>query len=278
MPREGIPTFQPRKRRMSAPPLTPHDVVDLGGNVYGFQNRHCEKDELFMDPDDMTPYATFKTLKNEKSGRILMSHLEVLKMYSYLVDVAQIVAYMDRARTKVPVPRVLKWGYSGNCAYILMELVNGWPVDALVLKIQMPFPDILTAQAEQIVRDLASVGLSHGDLRPRNIIVDPHTWEVKALVDWDDCKALVNGCEYAMRNLAVDIWHPFTMNDKWDVFFLDAAVDKLGEEFLLGQSYKFSKITVPLRGTGTSTHRFPPRPELSDYTRRNLPVVSIPKQ
>ncbi|KAL0570070.1 hypothetical protein V5O48_011888 [Marasmius crinis-equi] len=255
---------------MSAPPLTFPDVIDLGGQACGFHFRESEKDKLFMDPADITPYSDFETVQD---SRILvhMSRRRVLKMYSYLVDVAQLVAYMDRARTKVPVPRVHKWGYSGNCAYILMELVYGWPANELALEKQMPYPDILTSQVKQIVRDLASVGLSHCDLRPRNIIVDSRTWQIEGLVDWDMCKPLVNGCEYAFRHLECDIWHPFTVNDKWDMFFLDAAVDKLGEELRLEQSYEFSKVILPLRGTGASTHHFPPHPELSDYTRRNLP-------
>ncbi|KAL0572024.1 hypothetical protein V5O48_009945 [Marasmius crinis-equi] len=261
---------------MSAPPLSSHDVLDLGGRAYGFHSRRSEQDDLFMDPDDFAPYTNteFKTIQDRKDGRILMFRREVLKMYSYLVDVEQIVAYMERARTKVPVPRVLKWGYSGNCAYILMELVKGSTADSLARKQKMPYPDVLTTQVKQIVKDLASLGLSHGDLRPRNIIVDRRTWEVKGIVDWDMCKPLVKGGEYAIRHLGCDIWHPFTVNDKWDVFFLDAAVDRMGEELRLGQSYRFYKSTLPLRGTGT---REPEYKLESDFTRRNLPAVSNSK-
>ncbi|KAK1222150.1 hypothetical protein PQX77_015012 [Marasmius sp. AFHP31] len=250
---------RPRKRRMSAPPINFYDLKDNNGKR--FYSRTNDSEALYMDPKDMAEYSSFECIKDEKSTRIFFGEDKVLKTYSYLVDVSKIVANMDLARTKLPVPRVFKYGYSGNCGYILMERAQGYQLSAVLRHRLSGVPEKVSLQIRKIVEDLASLGLCHNDLKPRNIMVN-RRWEIESIVDWDNCTPLIHGGEYTKRIVWAEKHNPLCMTDAWDVLFLSASVDRVGEELLLEQYSHFWTYTAPLRGTG-SGESFGPQTELS---------------
>ncbi|KAF9264333.1 hypothetical protein L218DRAFT_958411 [Marasmius fiardii PR-910] len=254
--RRSAPRFSPRKRRMSAPPLNLREM-----NGRHFYTRQEETEDLFLDPKDMANFSAFDCIRNGPQTSIFLSDDKVLKIYSYLVDVSQIVANMDLARTKIPVPRVYKHGYSGNSGYILMERVRGYALSNVLRHYKCPIPDVITSQIKKIVEDLASLGLCHNDIKPRNIVVSM-SGEVLTIVDWDHCMPLIHGGEYIRRVIAMEI-DPLTVTDIWHAFFLAVAADRLGEELLLEQHYRFSLLTMPLRNTGTVPQPFGPQSVLS---------------
>jgi len=198
----GVPVFDPPAillqamhvptRSRLAPPLS---LDDVGLN---FHLRDFEPGDLVMNPRDIAHYLTIKEISRSHSrATLLVDSDKILKLYSYLVDVSVIVDNMNLARTKVPVPNIYSYGHSGNCAYILMEMVKAaWPLDACVRVNQCPVPSAVTTRIKQIVADLASLGLSHNDLHPRNVMVD-RRWKVRSIIDWDDCARLEVGGEYA---------------------------------------------------------------------------------
>ncbi|KAG7087246.1 hypothetical protein E1B28_013227 [Marasmius oreades] len=258
----GVPWFFPRKRRMSAPPLNFYDLRDMNGKH--FWTRQKETEDLFLDPKDMAEYSSFDRLY----PTVLFSDDKALKLYSYLVDVSQIVATMELARTKVPVPRVYKHGYSGNCGYILMERIRGYALDNFLRHYKCPIPHKVTSAIKKIVEDLASLGLCHNDVKPRNIVISS-TWDVLTLVDWDHCMPLIHAGEYTRRVRWPDKHDPLCIADIWDAFFLSVAADRVGEELLMGQHYRFYMFTVPLRTTGTVSQPFGPQSALSlEYMER----------
>ncbi|KAG7087230.1 hypothetical protein E1B28_013211 [Marasmius oreades] len=251
-----VPWFFPRKRRMSAPPLNFRDLRDMDGKH--FYMRQHEIEDLFLDPKDMAEYSSFDRLY----PTVLFSNDKALKLYSYLVDVSQIVATMDLARTKVPVPRVHKHGYSGNCGYILMERIRGYPLSRFLRHYKCPMPHKVTFAIKRIVEDLASLGLCHNDVKPRNIVVSS-SWDVLTIVDWDHCMPLIHAGEYTRRVVWAEKHDPFCITDIWDAFFLSVAADRVGEELLMEQHYRSYMYTVPLRTTGTVSQPFGPQSALS---------------
>ncbi|KAG7087226.1 hypothetical protein E1B28_013208 [Marasmius oreades] len=233
-----IPEFYPRKRRMSAPPLNFHDLRDMDGKH--FWTREEETEDLFLVPKDMAEYSSFD------------------RLYPTLVDVSQIVATVNLARTKVPVPRVYKHGYSGNYGYILMERVRGCALDNFLRNYKCPIPHKVTVVIKKIVEDLASLGLCHNDVKPRNIVVSS-SWDVLTIVDWDHCVPLIYAGEYTRRILWPDQHDPLCIADIWDAFFLSVAADRVGEELLMEQHDRFWLLTAPLRTTGMVSQPFGPQ-------------------
>jgi hypothetical protein len=63
-----------------------------------------------------------------------------------------------------------------------------------------------------IVAKLASIGLSHNDLYPRNVIVG-RKWEILAILDWDESGSLITSREYSRR-----VCWEFDTHD-WDYIF-----------------------------------------------------------
>ena len=53
-----------------------------------------------------------------------------------------------------------------------------------------------------IICELAFLGLSHGDLVPRNILVHDSGY-ITGIIDWDNCTPLHTGGEYAKRVIQV---------------------------------------------------------------------------
>jgi serine/threonine protein kinase len=151
----------------------------------------------------------------------------ILKLYPNLVDVSVVVANMNLARTRIPLPEVYDYGYSGNCAYILMQwFPDALTADQYIDMMGCKVPRRMTHQVQQIVAALASVGLSHNDLYPRNLLVD-RGWKIVAVIDWDDCTEIGVGGEYA-RRVAQEEMHD------WDHIFLKHSRDKEGEIILFG--------------------------------------------
>jgi RIO-like serine/threonine protein kinase len=124
---------------------------------------------------------------------------KILKLQPMYVDVAVIVRNMRHAATVVNVPRVYDYGYSGNCAFILMAYI--FPAASLhrVLRGNEEWVfKYLEPQVDMIVRKLAGIGLSHNDFYPRNIMVG-EDWDIVAIIDWDESGPLHSSREYLRR-------------------------------------------------------------------------------
>ncbi|KIJ38772.1 hypothetical protein M422DRAFT_49926 [Sphaerobolus stellatus SS14] len=154
---------------------------------------------------------------------------------------------MDLAGTVVPVPRVFKYGYSGNCSYILMEYIRGYRLSSVAVAYGIPWISVMAPVEKQIsvlVERLANVDISHNDLVPRNIIVN-EAWEIVGLVDWDHCTDFDPASEY-LRRLKGHLWDGFTshvyphvVNNPWywNTIFLKQATPTIVADRL------FDKIT-----------------------------------
>ncbi|KAJ3933385.1 MAG: hypothetical protein NXY57DRAFT_21672 [Lentinula lateritia] len=128
---------KPRSR--SAPPFSACTIgLDWELREDGFETEHLQ-----MDPDDSAEFSIVKIfIDYHPRSMYWVDEDKVLKLFSYLVDVSVIVANMDLARTRLPVPRVLRYGRSGNCSYILMERIphNNLALDMFQLGIKsMPW-------------------------------------------------------------------------------------------------------------------------------------------
>jgi hypothetical protein len=217
-----MPLNRFRRRSKSAPPFTLKEVGPF------FYLRANESSDLFMDPVDLAKFASVTTLlRTHARALLLVDKTKILKLYPLLVDVSIIVANMNLARTKVPVPEVYDHGYSGNCAYILMERVME-TIDAqhYINLMKCGVPLRIGRRVQDIVADLASLGLSHNDLYPRNIMVD-RLWNVKSIVDWDNCTSIHFTGEYARRVTAGE-----DERHEWDYIFLQHAGDRFAEILL----------------------------------------------
>ncbi|KAF5389150.1 hypothetical protein D9757_004962 [Collybiopsis confluens] len=139
---------------------------------------------------------------------------KVLKLFSYLIDVSSIVANMDLARTKLPVPPVLRYGLSGNCS---------WSV-------------FLTPISPPLCEN-GSLGLSHNDLIPRNLlrVVDMSAGMITSIVDWDTCTPIFTGGEYA-RAVSEHSKYPASAVPGQQNIFLVLLRHRTGDEILLGCS------------------------------------------
>jgi hypothetical protein len=208
-------------RSNSAPPI----CLNEAGHLYFL--RENEPSDLFMDCAYLHKFSSVTTIvKTHARAVMTVDDNKILKLYPCLVDVSVIVTNMNLARAKIPVPRVHDYGYSGNCAYILMERV----MDTMTGQEYIDFmkcsvPRRLSCRVKEIVADLASVGLSHNDLYPRNLMVD-RFWEIKSVIDWDDCTKIELEGEYARRVLSMREMHD------WNHFFLKYSLDRSGEILL----------------------------------------------
>jgi len=147
----------------------------------------------------------------------------ILKLHAPSVDVEKISGIMQRAREVVQVPKVYRYGYSGNCAFIMMEFIGGYNLDywSSQLGESVSADPHVIQQIQNIVCKLASIGISHNDLYPRNIVVNKK-WEILAVVDWDVAGSLDVSQEYIRRkhcNL-----EPYCHD--WDFLFLASSPDK----------------------------------------------------
>lgn len=111
------PARVPLRRCQSAPPIALDEVDWL------FHTRYDCRDALYMDPRYLARFSTVRTYHSAHNRAMMEVDDKILKVLPMLVDVGVIVANMDLARKKVPVPRVFDYGYSGNCSFILMEKI-----------------------------------------------------------------------------------------------------------------------------------------------------------
>ena len=222
-----------------------------------------------MDPAYIARFSIMEEISRTHTRATLLvndgGHNMILKLFSYLVDVSVIVQHMATARTMVPVPIVFDYGYSGNCSYILMEKINdAWTLDECLKAHNCRIPIRVTNRIKDIVADLASLGLSHNDLTPRNVMVDT-SWRLVSIIDWDDCSNHIYGGEYARRVAYGRLgWH--TDDQEWDYIFLKHAVDRHGELLLLetrnSRMHRHPPLNHSLRhrghiGTGQSQENHP---------------------
>jgi len=104
-------------RPPSAPPFSRHDV-DKHFDITTYQDKSFE---LNMSPRDMSAYRVEREIYSAPSGRVMvLEGGKILKLRPMYVDVVVIVRNMRRAATVINVPKVYDYGYSGNCAFILM--------------------------------------------------------------------------------------------------------------------------------------------------------------
>jgi hypothetical protein len=203
-------------RRSSAPPLCISDVGDQFDTTIG--NSGCE---LAMSSADMAKYRVVEVICDTPSSKVMIvDGGMVLKLRPIRVDVVVIAHHMMLASTVIKVPKVYDFGFSGNCGFILMEHIHPAANLQVMLQNRVAHRHWIMSRVSieiiVIVRALASVGLSHNDLYPRNILVG-RDWEVISVLDWDESGPLESSNEYARRahqssNDAID--------HLWDHIFL----------------------------------------------------------
>ncbi|KAJ3907920.1 kinase-like domain-containing protein [Lentinula edodes] len=227
---------KPRSR--SAPPFSTHDF----GVGWELREDGHELEDLQMDSADLAEFSTIEIfIDYHPRSMYWVDNDKVLKLFSYLIDVSVIVANMDLARTRIPVPRVLRYGQSGNCSYILMERI---PYPNLEVEMQQlgikSMPWGLTRAIDYIVRELANLGLSHNDLVPRNVLVD-NNGMIVSIIDWDPSTQHHRGGEYARKIRELSYFKDVAEED-WYHIFLRYAPDRTGEEIMIGCSKWHSKL------------------------------------
>ncbi|KAF8825183.1 hypothetical protein HHX47_DHR7000339 [Lentinula edodes] len=228
---------KPRSR--SAPPFSAHDF----GLGWELREDGIETEDLCMDPADLAEFLTVKIFRDYHPRSMYWVDLDkVLKLFSYLINVSIIVENMDLARTRLPIPHVLRYGRSGNCSYILMERIlhTNLAVDMLQWGIQsMPWQ--LTRTMDYIVRELADLGLTHNDLVPRNVLVNSNG-NISSIIDWDSCTPHHTGGEYARKTRRNSPDAMEVGEEDWYHIFLRYAYDRTGEEIMIGCSRMHAQL------------------------------------
>ncbi|KIK66877.1 hypothetical protein GYMLUDRAFT_913885 [Collybiopsis luxurians FD-317 M1] len=110
---------------------------------------------------------------------------------------------------------------------------------------QVPSGSVIAFDA--IVREIASLGLSHNDLVPRNMLVDIATANITSIVDWDSCTPLHTGGEYARRVKNYVEFPDSKFPEEQNLYhvFLRYSFDRTGEEILLGCSERYPAMFLP---------------------------------
>ena len=178
-----------------------------------------------MSPADMAKYQVTSVIYSAPSGKVMVVNDNmILKLRPIRVDMTIIAHNMMLAATVVKVPKVYDFGVSGNCGYILMEYVQSGVSLQTVLKRRRGYwhwiLSKVSIEIRTIVRALASVGLSHNDLYPRNILLGLQ-WEVVSVLDWDESGPLQSSDEYAQR-ARLPSGDP--TNHLWDYIFLESSL------------------------------------------------------
>lgn len=126
---------------------------------------------------------------------LILDKKHVLKMMSPLVDVTSLVAIMRVAAAVVPVPKVIKSGYSGNCSYILYEYMPGHTMIEIGNEYGIYALAVVEPQLNEIVRRLASVGVMHNDLSPDCVVIDDR-WNITGIIGWFFCSPIEGSQPY----------------------------------------------------------------------------------
>jgi serine/threonine protein kinase len=116
--------------------------------------------------------------------------------------------------------RVLAWESSGEDCALVLEWVDGPTLFDLALRFQLSkvVIDEILSQIQQGLFDLRDSGLHHGDLHPRNIMIDSSG--MVRLVDFATAK-LANGMiQGAPSFLAPEIWNGADTSFEADLFAL----------------------------------------------------------
>lgn len=202
------------RRCNSAPPYSIQDVGQNYDYPVGPNREFADKPLWHVEfpLDGYTDVVELHTHPKFPPARVLiLGWKRTLKMMSPLVDISSIVSIMRLAATVIPVPQVYEFGFSGNCSYIIMEYVPGFNLGEIAA--QFPLAShIVAPQVDTIIQKLASVGLSHNDLEPRNILIDS-SWRIVSLIDWDLASSSSASTDYSRRVLD-------TTSPGWNYFFL----------------------------------------------------------
>ncbi|KAJ3907921.1 hypothetical protein F5879DRAFT_450093 [Lentinula edodes] len=214
---------KPRSR--SAPPFSACTIgLDWELREDGFEIEHLQ-----MDPADLAEFSIVEIfIDYHPRSMCWVDEDKVLKLFSYLVNVSVIVASMDLARTRLPVPRVLRYGRSGNCSYILME--------------RIPHNNLCTGHVST-GNQIYAMAIDANDRlhMPRNVLVD-NNGNISSIIDWDPCTPRHTGGEYArkirnIRNNAMDVGE-----EAWYHIFLRYAYDRTGEEIMIDCSRLHARL------------------------------------
>ncbi|KAJ4494892.1 kinase-like domain-containing protein [Lentinula edodes] len=264
---------KPRSR--SAPPFSTHDF----GVGWELREDGYELEDLHMDPSDLAEFSSVEIFRDLHPRTMYwVDEDKVLKLFSYLIDVSVIVANMDLARTRLPVPRVLRYGRSGNCSYILMERIPHSTLAIEMDQLGMNFmPWQLTQTMDHIVRELADLGLTHNDLVPRNVLVDKNGM-ISSIIDWDPCTPHHRGGEYARKIRNFDL-HWRYGEKEWYHIFLRYSFDRTGEEISIGCSKRHPKLYLqwPLVKSKASQLIYPPVTDRRNqsFSRQNICPITV---
>ncbi|EMD40877.1 hypothetical protein CERSUDRAFT_121512 [Gelatoporia subvermispora B] len=182
-------------RCRSTPPTSRREFGPIPDDRVDFRTK------LHVDPALLAPFSKVATLRVTASTVVIaLDDQYILKLLVPGHDVYETVAIMSLASTVVPVPRVYQCGYSGNCAFILMEYVDGYSLNDFIKfkgENTSRLPSLLRV-VDDMVRELACLDISHNDLYPRNIVVDEDL-NILALVDWDLAGPWHSSQEYLRR-------------------------------------------------------------------------------
>ena len=128
---------------------------------------------------------------------------------------------------------------NGAIQFMGYEKMKNWGFDTM--------PRSVTYWIDYIVRELASLGLSHHDLVPRNVLVDDNG-VIFSIIDWDTSTPHHTGGEYARRIRYVSPNFIDPGEKDWYHILLRHCFDRTGEEILIGcsQGHPKKRLQWPL--------------------------------
>lgn len=143
---------------------------------------------FYVDSNLLGKYRSIRTINvSANHCVVLLDEVHILKMMNLAIDVESVVILMRIAEKVVPVPRVLDYGRSGNCGYILMECIRGYKLSELVAFHGPLAAARMETQIDVVVSRLSRVGICHNGLYPRNVIVDDR-WDIVSIFAWDQAE------------------------------------------------------------------------------------------
>ncbi|KZO97192.1 hypothetical protein CALVIDRAFT_96859 [Calocera viscosa TUFC12733] len=193
-----------------------------------------------ITPKQIVPGARASLIYDGGNKRVYkLNDYYVLTLTKPELDIDKVVRNQRLAASVIPAPWVYSHGRRLDYTYMVTDYVPGRPLQRYVDKNADLDLSIFLPQIETIVDRLASVNLAHGDLYPRNVMVDKNL-NVVGIIDWDTCDTLENSYEYQRRATSV-----FNEHD-WDSAFRpfhSPAVLFHGYEF---PHFDFGFATPPL--------------------------------
>lgn len=151
--------------------------------------------------------AVYK-IKNEKNQDTKW----VLKLYKNQELAEDEIDSLYKARNVIGIPKIVSFSTDGNIKYLIMTRVKGADLFTLLeTGFTMKIFKKIVREILLILIDLHSLGITHQDIKPENIMFDPETEEV-SIVDFE--KRVTPDYfspEYIMRN---------SITEKYDVWCL----------------------------------------------------------